>query len=300
MPMSRPAVFIDLHVHSHYSDGALSPESLIARAEANGLGAIALADHDSVAGIMEAVDAGKKRGVQVIPAVELSVQFGTWSDVHLLGYGYELLNPEFVSRLNDFREHRERRNELILERVNQKLAGKGLATIGLEDVLEHAHGSLGRPHIARTLVAKGHVTTIEEAFQDYLIPCDVPKKYWPIDDAITCLARIGAVSVLAHPTSVTKDRHHLRSMLSTLRDLGLEGVEVYNNMALSEEMEFLRKLAGELGLLMSAGSDYHGIEEGIEMGRGRGGIRFSDMLLTPLWQRLTNGRLSSCPCTPCN
>ena len=147
--------------------------------------------------------------------------------------------------------------------------------------------TIGRPHIARALLERGYASTVEDAFKRYLVPCNVPKCYWPIDDAIHEIKRIGGVSVLAHPTSVSTDRQVLRDIIVELAEIGLDGIEVYNNMAHAEEMEFLRRLAIELGLFMTGGSDFHGIEEGLELGKGRGGIRFSDTLLTPLRERLS-------------
>lgn len=278
--------YIDLHVHSNFSDGALSPVELVMRARDNGLKAIALADHDSVAGVAEAISAGNNFGIEVIPAVELSVTFESWHDIHLLGYSLNHNDFIFREKLLEFRESRENRNIAILEKVNAVLDGKGSSRITLAEVLTHAKDAVGRPHIARALRKRGYAATIEEAFRDYLVPCNVPKTYWPIGDAIAEIKRIGGIPVLAHPTSVSADRQQLRKIILKLKELGLEGIEVYNNMAQGEEMEFLRRLAEELNLLISAGSDFHGIEEGLEIGRGRGGMRFSDTLLAPLWKRL--------------
>ena len=279
--------YIDLHVHSNCSDGALSPAEVVKRAKKNGVSAIALADHDSVAGVAEAIAAGMEQGVKVIPAVELSVEFEEWQDIHLLGYDLEYMDREFLDKLDIFRGCREHRNIEILEKVNERLdSNKEWTKILLAEVLTHAKDSIGRPHIARALLSRGYVTSIEDAFKNYLIPCDVPKKYWPVKEAIKEIKRIGGITVLAHPTSVSSDHQKLRRMIEQLRDMGLEGIEVYNNMAQSEDMEFLRRLAGKLNLLVSGGSDFHGIEEGLEIGRGRGGIRFSDTLLAPLWNRI--------------
>lgn len=285
--MENNILYIDLHVHSYCSDGALSPTKVVMRAKDNGVSAIALADHDSVAGVAEAIEAGVELGVKVIPAVELSVEFEEWQDIHLLGYGLEYKDGEFLGKLDIFREYREHRNIEILDKVNERLSSnKEWTEISLTEVLAHAKGTLGRPHIARALLHRGYVTSVEDAFKNYLIPCDVPKKYWPIKEAIKEIKRIGGITVLAHPTSVSSDYQKLRRVIEQLRDLGLEGIEVYNNMAQPEDMEFLRRLAAKLNLLVSGGSDFHGIEEGLEIGRGRGGIRFSDTLLAPLWKRI--------------
>lgn len=279
--------FLDLHIHSNYSDGAFSPEELLRRAAEAGLVTIAIADHDSVAGVSEGIAAGALNSIEVIPAVELSVQFRSWQDVHLLGYGMDVTDPTFLEKLNRFRDRREHRNIDILERVNEMLVDEGHTAVDLSEVLIFARDAIGRPHIARALLERGYVNTVEEAFKRYLVPCNVPKCYWPMDDAIAEIRRIGGVAVLAHPTSVSTDRQELRDIIAELSDLGLDGIEVFNNMAQPDEMEFLRRLTLESGLLMTGGSDFHGIEEGLEMGKGRGGIRFSDTLLAPLRQRLS-------------
>jgi len=280
-------LFIDLHIHSNCSDGAFSPTELVELASREGITAVAIADHDSVAGIAEGVAAGMACGVEVIPAVELSAQFKSWQDVHLLGYGMEWSDSGFLLKLNGFRERREHRNIEILERVNEMLAEEGRADIDLSEVLVFARDSIGRPHIARALLERGYVNTVEDAFRRYLVPCNVPKCYWPIQDAIQEIRRLGGVAVLAHPTTVSTSRQELRDIIAELTEAGLDGIEAFNNLAQEDEMEFMRRLATELGLLVTGGSDYHGIEEGLQMGRGRGGIRFSDTLLAPLRKRLS-------------
>jgi 3',5'-nucleoside bisphosphate phosphatase len=279
--------FVDLHIHSNYSDGAFSPEELVRRASGAELVAIAIADHDSVAGVSEGISAGTLSNIDVIPAVELSVQFKSWQDVHLLGYGMDVTDHTFLEKLNGFRERREHRNIDILERVNEMLAEDNSASIDLSEVLVFARDAIGRPHIARALLERGYVSSIEDAFRRYLVPCNVPKCYWPIDDAIKEIRRVGGIAVLAHPTTISTDRQELRDTIGELSEIGLDGIEVFNNMAHVDEMEFLRRVTLESGLLMTGGSDFHGIEEGLEMGRGRGGIRFSDTLLAPIRKRLS-------------
>lgn len=279
--------YIDLHVHSNCSDGAFSPSKLVELARQEGLNAIAISDHDSVAGLAEGIEAAARLNIELIPAVELSVQYEVWQDVHLLGYGLDYNDRGFLRRLNGFREQRVHRNDKILARVNGCLTDENHATIGLDEVLLHARDVIGRPHIARALLARGYVKTVEDAFRRYLVPCNIPKHYWPINDAIAEIRRLGGVAVLAHPTSVTTDRQELRRIITDLAGQGLDGIEVFNNLAQADEMEFLRRRTEEAGLLITGGSDFHGIEQGLQMGRGRGGIRFSDTLLDPLKKRLS-------------
>lgn len=277
---------IDLHIHSSYSDGAFTPTELVALAVKQDVGVIAIADHDSVAGVQEAGEAGQAAAVDVISAVELSVQFEEWQDVHLLGYGIDYRDEEFLQSLDGFRHRREGRNDEILARVNDSLRAEGRAVLNRERVLSFARGAIGRPHIARALLEQGYADSVEDAFRRYLVPCNVPKSYWPIDDAIAEIHRIGGVAVLAHPTSISKEQGTLTSIIVALQESGLDGIEVYNNMGWPLEIEFLRRIAEGRGLLITAGSDFHGIEEGLEIGRGREGMHFDGALLAPLYERI--------------
>jgi predicted metal-dependent phosphoesterase TrpH len=277
---------IDLHIHSSFSDGAFSPAELVAIAVQQNIRVIAIADHDSVAGVEEATVAGCTESVTVLPAVEISVQFEEWQDVHLLGYGINCKDEKFLLNLEGFRCRRKDRNAEILERVNACLQVEGRSKLNPENVLAFARSSIGRPHIARALLELGYVNTVEDAFRRYLVPCNVPKSYWPMDEAIAEIHRIGGVAVLAHPTSLSKNLDTLGPVIAELHLLGLDGIEVYNNMGWPLEIEFLRRTAESSGLLMTAGSDFHGIEEGLEIGRGREGMRFDSALLAPLYERI--------------
>ena len=281
---------IDLHIHSSFSDGAFTPSELVALAVKSDVCVIAIADHDSVAGVEEATVFGGAVGIEVLSAVELSVQFKVWQDVHLLGYGIDYRDEGFIQNLDSFRRHRDGRNDEILDRVNELLSAEGRIALDSDRVRSFARDSIGRPHIARALLEQGYADSVEDAFRRYLVPCNVPKFYWPIDEAIAEIHRIGGVAVLAHPTSITKDTSILATIIADLNAMGLDGVEVYNNMGWPLEIEFLRRTAVDSGLLMTAGSDFHGIEDGLEIGRGREGMRFDSALLAPLYERIQQMR----------
>lgn len=276
---------IDLHLHSNCSDGVLSPAEVVKMAAQTELQAIALCDHDSVAGIAEAMQAANTTAVEVIPGVELSVCFNEFTDVHLLGYCFDLGAAELHERLHEFADRRANRNREIVTAVNCVLVQQGRVALDIVEVEQLSNGVMGRPHIARALLQRGYVSSMEEAFQRYLIPCDVPKAYWPMADALATLKRIGGVAVLAHPTSITRDLGLLSELIGQLQLLGLDGLEVYNSLATEYEMTVLQRLATNLGLLTTGGSDFHGIESDDQMGKGRGGIRFPDTLLPPLRRR---------------
>ena len=263
---------VDLHLHSLHSDGILAPAELVERGARLGLQAIALADHDTVAGIDEALAAGCRQGVEVIPAIELSVEYGRYQDIHLLGYFIDHRDREFQERLDLFRTRRDDRGRAIVERINTRLRQEKRGEIPYSEVVDLAQGVLGRPHIARVLVARGLARDVQDAFDRYVVPCNVPKLYFPMTEALAEIRRIGGISVLAHPATITDNRTVLKGLLKELAAAGLEGIEVCNNLCNRDEMIFLEGIARSLGLLKTAGSDYHGFEGELETGTGRSGF----------------------------
>ncbi|GAW66210.1 phosphoesterase [Geoanaerobacter pelophilus] len=263
---------VDLHLHSTFSDGVRTPAELVAMAAELGLRAIALADHDTVDGIDEAIAAGTSLGVEVLPAMEFSVAFGSYRDVHLLGYLLNHRDPQLLAMLKDFRDKREARGDAIIGRINEKLTLEGKATITSAEAAALAGGALGRPHIAQVLMARGYVRDMQDAFVRYLLPCDVPKRYFPVDEALATIKRLGGVAVLAHPTTITNEREPLFRVIEELAEMGLDGLEVFNNVCSEQDSAYLRNFAEKRGMVWTGGSDYHGIEEGICMGTGRGSM----------------------------
>lgn len=265
---------VDLHLHSTCSDGLFAPRDVVRLAAEAGLAAIALCDHDNVDGIDAALAAGEEYGVEVIPGVELSTVWGEFADLHLLGYGFDHHHPQLVSSLAEFRAFREGRNEQIVIRINEKLAGEGLEPLAFQRVLARAGGTIGRPHIAQELIALGYVKNTEEAFARYLIPCNVEKRFFPIHEAIDLVHHTGGVAVLAHPPFVTTDRKVLGELLDTFAAFGLDGVEAWYSGASRYETEWYITLARRRGLLVTGGSDFHGSEGGaVRIGSGRGQLR---------------------------
>ncbi|MCM0083209.1 PHP domain-containing protein [Geomonas sp. Red32] len=263
---------VDLHIHSNYSDGVRTPAELAEMACRLGLKAIALADHDTVDGTDELLAAGKACGLEVLPSIEFSVAYQGYRDVHLLGYYLDYHDAGLQETLKEFRDRRERRGEAIVERINEKLGWEKREPISCEEAAALAGGALGRPHIAQVLMAKGYAQDMQDAFVRYLIPCDVPKRYFPMEEALSTIHRLGGVAVLAHPTTVTQERGVLTAILDALIVLGLDGVEAYNNVCTEQDSAYLKAYADKMGLIWTGGSDYHGIEEGIDMGSGRGNL----------------------------
>jgi predicted metal-dependent phosphoesterase TrpH len=271
--------YIDLHLHSHYSDGLHSPGEMVRLAAEKGVRAIALTDHDSVDGIDEALAVGESLGVEVIPAVELSVAFRGYRDVHLLGYLIDHRDHAFAAMLATFRKSRDERGRTIVDRINDRLSRDNRESITYEEVLAVAEGAVGRPHIARVLIGKGLARNIEDAFDKFLKPCNVAKFQIPLAEAISEIRRIGGVAVLAHPSSISAERTILKAMIGEMVTMGLDGLEVFSNMCYKVDISFINDLATQLGLAVTGGSDYHGFDDDVEIGLGRGGQAVSYRLV---------------------
>lgn len=276
---------VDLHLHSTHSDGTLPPAALVSQAAALGLRAIALADHDNLDGIAEARHAGEAMGVEVVAGVELSVVWGELRDLHLLGYAFDPQHPGLNAALVEFRAFRAKRSRLILERVNARLAGAGQPALDFATVAARAGGTLGRPHLGQALLAAGHVRSMEEAFTRYLVPCNVPKRLFPVDEAISLLHAAGGCAVLAHPLFIDTDEAALPGLIDTLIDLGLDGMEVWCGGAGNDEVDRLLTLARRKGLIATGGSDFHQPGTGPAMGSGLGNLRIPYRCVEELQQR---------------
>lgn len=283
--------YVDLHIHTVHSDGCYSPTQIVMMAAEKGLKAIAIADHDSVSGIEEAKAMGSQLGVEVVPAVELSIGFRDYHDIHLLGYYINHQDKTFTTKLSEFRKARDLRGKAIVEKINGKLTSERKAPISYDELIDSAQESLGRLHIARLLVQRGHARTVQDAFVRYLLPCNVPKRYFPLQEALAEIVRIGGVSVLAHPQSVSDDRRILNSLIREMKQMGLDGLEVFNNLCFKDDMIFLESLCLELDLAMTGGSDFHGFEDDVQIGIGRGALAVAYHLLEPL-KSLASSRTS--------
>ncbi len=242
---------IDLHLHSNASDGEHPPAEVIRRAADAGLGTIALTDHDTLAGLPEALQAGASAGVRVIPGCEFSVA-AKWGEMHLLGYFLPLDEPRLEEYLADKRQARVRRAERIVQRLN----GLGVE-VEVEEVLgEACGGAVGRPHVARALVQRGAVSDVDAAFRKYLgwrRPAFVAKELPPLEEVARLVRALGGVTSAAH----LKDRA-TRGSLKLLRKAGVDGVEVYHPSHDEARAGRTLRLAKELDLLPTGGTDWHG------------------------------------------
>ncbi len=278
---------IDLHVHSNASDGTMAPAEVVRLAKEGGLRAVALTDHDTIGGLAEAVAAGPAYGVEVIPGVEVSARFAGGT-MHVLGLGIDFTNGHLNERLAVLQRARAERNPQIIAKLN----ALGL-NITLEQVAKiSGMGQMGRPHIARALMEAGYVHSIQEAFDQYLRyngKAYVPKFRFPPEEAIAMIREVLGVPVLAHPYTLgLGSAFALKNILEELMALGLGGIEaIYAEHTPEQEALYLR-LARELGLLVTGGSDFHGDNKPeIVLGSMPGQERLTYRLVTGLmaWRR---------------
>lgn len=266
---------IDLHLHSNASDGALPPEEVVARAATANLGAIALTDHDTLAGVPAAVSAGVRHGIRVIAGCEFST-LAPWGEMHVLGYFLPVGSEQLETFLVRCREDRERRGNEIVDRL-RKLGLK----VTREDLMREADGaSIGRPHVARALLRIGAVRTIQEAFDRYIgwnRPGFVEKRL-PTFKAVADLVHgVGGVVSAAH----LRDRAN-HAFLADLKAQGLDAVETRHPVHDPDQRSRLTDLALGLGLLRTGGSDWHAADQVQHPGAEMGGQDVPDEWLADL------------------
>lgn len=285
---------IDLHTHSTASDGTLTPAALVDLAAEGGLAAIALTDHDTVAGVPAALARGRERGVEVIPGVELGVQWEGAGSMHILGYCLPPEDGGLQEKLERLRQIRHERAQQIVSKLN----GLGVE-ISFEQVKEIAGGnSMGRPHVARALMDLGAVASVREAFERYLKegrPAYVEREMLTPKDGIALIKSVGGVAVLAHPATLRLGNESLGRAVEELKGEGLDGIEVVWSGHNRRQREAYQMLAQRLDLLATGGSDFHGENKpDIKLGRGLGGnVEVPDSVLTALRERCRAGRLGS-------
>ena len=242
----------DLHIHTTASDGIFPPEAIVAMAKESALDVIAVTDHDTTSGIDAAKKAAAKMQITFVPGVEISA--GGDLEIHVLGYGINPEAPVLKELFSSMQEERIRRAHTMLQRL--ALLGYPLDT---DAVFENAQGSVGRPHIARAMVEKGYVSSVQEAFQRFLgsgKPAFVSREKLDTAHVIRILTQAGGIPVLAHPTLLHMPQEQLYPLLTCWKDAGLAGLEVYHPSQRSDFDSWLR-LAKRFDFLITGGSDYH-------------------------------------------
>jgi hypothetical protein len=272
---------IDLHCHSTASDGSYAPAALVGMALERGLSALALTDHDSVAGLPEAEAAASGSSLRIIRGVEIEVSFEP-GEFHLLGLRLEDLGGELADVLSRLAAARVARNGRILDKMRE--AGFGASMEELRAVA--GEGAAGRPHIATLLVERKAVRTRQEAFDKYLgkgRPFYAPKECLELGEAMRVVKEAGGLAVVAHPLSLFVSWGRLASLMDEWKGLGIDGIEAFHPTAKLGQCRRVEKLARERGFRVTAGSDFHGaIRPDRKLGRTAGNLVIGDEYLAEI------------------
>jgi predicted metal-dependent phosphoesterase TrpH len=254
---------VDLHIHTTASDGKYSPAAIVRKAAEIGLKYIAITDHDSIDGIVPALKAVKAYpGLTLIPGVEISTDLAD-GEAHILGYFIDYASPDFQKELEKFRDSRLGRGQRMVAKLND--LGIKIDWSRVQQIA--GDGAIGRPHVAQAMLEKGYVKTFEEAFDKYIGhggPAYVEREKMTPQEAVKLILSAGGIPVLAHPFTV-KDPE---SMVVTLKEVGLIGIEAYYKDNAPEQTAVTLKLAEKYDLIATGGTDYHGIDESKEVMMG--------------------------------
>lgn len=266
---------IDLHMHSIYSDGTFTPEELVAEGVRQGLTAMALTDHDTTAGLPRFLAAAKGAGLRALTGVEVSAD-APQGTMHVLGYGVRENDAGFERHLKWIRDGRDERNQEILQNLNR---------LGMRLTYDEVRAFAGadvvaRPHFAQAMIARGYVKDKREAFDRFLAsgkPAYADRRRLDAAGTLQLIRDAGGLPVLAHPFTLKMTVRDLRHFVGTLKEQGLGGLEVYYSEHKPDQVRDYGKIAKDLGLVATGGSDFHGaVSPGITMGRGFGPLSVPD------------------------
>ncbi len=276
---------IDLHAHTVHSDGTFTPTALVDEAARIGLSALAVTDHDTTTALQEAHDRGAETGVEILDGCEISTSIPT-GIVHILTYAFDLSNAQLQDLLERVRTSRDARNAAMLEKLDALRL-----PLTHEEVARHAHGRIvARPHFARAMVEAGYVDDIRQAFKHYLHddgPAYVIANMPAPEEAIRATVAAGGVCVLAHPKQLKLGgMGKYRDVVGRFRDAGLAGLEIDHPTHNEKDRERFHRLACDLDLVPSGGSDFHGAAKPhIRLGEGDGTIHVPYATWTALLER---------------
>ena len=251
IPMPGPQGRADLHTHTTASDGTLSPAEHVRWAASTGLAALGITDHDTIAGWPEALAAASEVGIEIVPGCELSTEVEK-TEVHILAYYFDPENPAMAELLQRMRGGRRARAREAVQKLHQL----GYTQVSLDRILEMGGESVGRPHIAREMVAAGVVRTLEEAFERFLSrgrPAYVPRPRLTPEEAIRVIKEAGGVAVVAHPGLIHDDKW-VRAFIAE----GVDGLEAYHTDHSESQRQFYARWAADAGLICTGGTDSHG------------------------------------------
>ncbi|MDD3416482.1 MAG: PHP domain-containing protein [Lachnospiraceae bacterium] len=270
---------IDLHVHSNKSDGSFSPSELVDYALEKGLSAFALTDHDTVDGVKDVIKAAAYKPIEVIPGIELSTEY-EGRDIHILGLYINTESPDFLAKLEEFKNSRILRNEKMCDAL-AKGTGMDISYEKLQNFFPDS--VITRGHYAKYMQDKGYIKSYAEAFERYIgdhSPYFIPREKVTPAKAIHLILSAGGIPILAHPTLYKMGRERLELLVSQLKKEGLVGIEaVYTTYSNSEERE-IKALAKKYDLLITGGSDFHGTTKvHTDLGVGHGNLFVPEDLL---------------------
>lgn len=245
---------IDLHSHSYYSDGVLSPKDLVERAQSRGVTVLALTDHDTVAGIPEALAAAENTELRLIPGIELSC---TWNHktIHILGLNIDPYHPRIQTVIADLSLKREKRARQMMD----KLTAFGIPGVQ-ESIAQQVKGVAGRSHFAKLLIQKGYAKNHQSAFKQFLIknkPGYVPTQWLSIAEAVKIIHSAGGVAAIAHPRRYNMTMTKLSELIEEFAAAGGQGIELATSAQKKEDQLLLYPLLEKHQLFASIGSDFH-------------------------------------------
>ena len=247
----------DLHTHSTASDGINEPKENVRLAKEQGLAAFSITDHDTISGIDETVETGKKAGIEIVPGIEIST-LDKGQDVHILGYFIQYKNKDFLIALDELKKVRKKRNGMMIEKLNK--LGIQITMDQVKAKLRKGNDNIGRPHIGEVLIEQGIVGSLEEAFEEYLGRGGKafinPVRISP-EEGIDIIKKAGGVPVLAHPGLYDDDQ-----LIVRLIKYGISGIEVYHPEHDEKDKLKYRQLTEKYKLLFTGGSDFHGSRNG--------------------------------------
>lgn len=285
------AQYTDLHTHSVFSDGTLTPTEIVLLAKEKNLSSVALTDHDTVDGTEELLQAGKKYGVEAVSGIELAAYYdflGKKTEIHIVGLFIDHKNKDLLEATTRIKKQRYERNIKMLEK---------LTAIGFPMTYDELYeisgcGNCTRAHYAQLMYKKGYTKTVNEAFEKYIslgLPGFVPRKLITPNEAISLIRGAGGIPILAHATLYKLDYDGIRRLVRELKPMGLMGMEVMYSTFRNEQEREITRIAAQEGLLFSGGSDFHGKNKvGIDLGTGKGNLKIPEEFYIKLKQAKEN------------
>lgn len=280
--------YIDLHCHSCYSDGTLTPEQLVLLGIEQGLSALALTDHDTIDGLADFHSAGKQYGLETISGIEYGTLYlhgKKRTEIHIVGLDFDENSPAILEQMKFLLQAREDRNKKMAD----KISSLGFP-ITLEEVEHNAGGDIiTRAHFANVMVEKGYLSSRAEVFQKYLspgLPAYVEREFLTPEECIHSIKAAGGVAILAHPTLYNLDFGEIKVLCRMLKKLGLDGIEGQYSTYVGNQAKKIRKIATSIDLALSGGSDFHGQNKpDIQLGCGKGNLKIPYSYLEELRRR---------------